>query len=153
MALDRLVLLESYERANAVLWYVSAKTELATHGHLQQALQTNKLVAVPYCEGDSLRLFKLKDWTELERGAFGILEPKEELRSLPQKCVSIEDIDFVVVPGVRFDRNGHRLGHGQGYYDRLLASRKASTVLCGVCFESQLATRSLANPTTFRCIG
>ncbi len=139
LALEQLVRLESYQRASAVLWYISAKSELATHVHVQQALQAKELVAVPYCDGDSLQLFKLQDWAELDRGAFGILEPKLDLRHLPQRSVSIETIDFVVVPGVRFDRSGHRLGHGQGFYDRLLASCRDSTITCGVCFESQLA--------------
>ncbi len=127
-----------FKLATSVLWYLSVRAEVATHEPLQQALAGQQQVVVPFCDGTLLKLFWLKAWSDLQPGAFGILEPKPELQADRQREVPLQAIDFAIVPGVAFDRAGHRLGHGQGYYDRLLATRKSTTLLCGVCFESQL---------------
>lgn len=49
--------------------------------------------------------------------------------------------DFVLVPGLAFSRDGHRLGRGGGFYDRLLAGRARHAVKVGVCFSLQLHDR------------
>ena len=67
---------------------------------------------------------------ELPVGAFGIRTPRGP--SHPGDA-----IDAILVPGIAFDRQGRRLGHGGGYYDRLLAETRGAVVL-GVGFECQL---------------
>ncbi len=50
--------------------------------------------------------------------------------------VDLEEIDFIIVPGLAFTTAGDRFGYGQGYYDRFLPTVSAPSV--GVCFVDQL---------------
>ena len=128
--------LAPYRSAEVVLWYVSMPSELATPPAIEAALAEGKRVAVPWCDGDDLGLWRLESVSELEPGTWGIPEPPPSRRQEPERLVAPEAIDLVVVPGLAFDRRGRRLGHGKGYYDRLLA--RSSAVRAGLCYEAQV---------------
>lgn len=67
----------------------------------------------------------------LVRGAFGIFQPPSDADEV--------DPDIVLVPLAAFDRAGHRIGYGRGYYDRTLQglrSKKKITVI-GIAFAVQ----------------
>jgi len=68
--------------------------------------------------------------SELVSGSFGIREPREDA---PQ--VTLSAIDVALVPGLAFDQAGYRIGHGKGYYDRLLADAPAALLTIGLCFK------------------
>lgn len=136
---DRLESLPEYRKAQTVLYYVDAHGEVETQAVLRTELACGKRrVGVPFCVGDELELFRLENMDELVRCAFGILEPKPELRDLPEKRMSIDQFDLVVVPGVAFDRRGGRVGHGRAYYDRLLPGVRRGTPAVGLAFECQM---------------
>jgi 5,10-methenyltetrahydrofolate synthetase len=48
------------------------------------------------------------------------------------------DIDVCYIPGLLFDKRGIRLGHGGGYYDRLLVKLSPDTPVIGLSFPWQL---------------
>lgn len=48
----------------------------------------------------------------------------------------MDDIDLILVPGLAFTDEGHRLGRGGGFYDRLLQQYFGKSI--GVCFKEQL---------------
>jgi 5-formyltetrahydrofolate cyclo-ligase len=75
---------------------------------------------------------------ELQVGMYKILEPKEELRSEEAKRIIVEELDLIMVPGVAFDRRGGRMGHGKGYYDKLLEHARRDTPLVALAFECQM---------------
>src|SRR4029079_619476 len=85
-----------------------------------------------------LQLFHLEDMHELQIGMYKILEPKTELRSVAAKRVEVEQIDPLIAAGGAFDRRGGRMGHGKGYYDKLLEHARLDTPLVALAFECQL---------------
>ena len=136
--------LAPYRSAEAVLWYVSMPAELATSPAIEAALAEGKRVVVPWCDGDDLGLWRLESVSELEPGTWGIPEPPPSRRGEPERLTAPEAIDLVVVPGLAFDRRGRRLGHGKGYYDRLLARTPA--VRAGLCYDAQVFPEVPAGP-------
>ncbi len=122
--------LSGFINADTVLVYSAVKDELDPILLAEIARGMGKQVAYPRCEGDELGLYIVKDG-HLTSGSFGLQEPDDTCRR-----IDIEDVDFAVVPGLAFDRQGGRLGRGKGYYDRLL--REASAVKAALCFNEQL---------------
>jgi len=130
--------LPEYAKADTVMFYVDVRTEVRTRHSLPAALASGKRVIVPYCVDGELELFHLADMDELSVGMYKILEPKVELRDAPGKRIDVKELDLVMVPGVAFDRRGARMGHGMGYYDKLLEHARADAPLVALAFECQL---------------
>jgi 5-formyltetrahydrofolate cyclo-ligase len=66
-----------------------------------------------------------------------VLEPRPG-----QPTADLEHCDAVVVPGVAFDRDGHRLGRGQACYDRTFPPGAAtSPLLVGFGYAFQVVDR------------
>lgn len=130
--------LPEYAAAETVMYYIDVRSEVRTRHDLADALAGNKRIVVPYCVDGFLHLFHLTDMNELAVGMYKILEPKEDLRTLPEKRVDPSELDLVMVPGVAFDRRGGRMGHGKGYYDKLLEHVRPDAPLVALAFECQL---------------
>ncbi len=135
---DRVMAMPQYQQAHCVMWYVDVRDEARTRHALPQALQSSQKIVVPYCVDGELELFYLESIDELELGMYKILEPRADLRDVAGKNVDVKELDFVMVPGVGFDRSGGRTGHGKGYYDKLLENARPDTPLVALGFECQL---------------
>lgn len=122
---NKLSNLWAYREAERVFAYVSMGTEVSTFEIIKMSLQKGKKVAVPYCVPGTreLRFYYINSLDDLESGTFGVLEPKTD------KCeIATDHSGICIVPGLAFDRSGHRLGYGKGYYDRFLNSFNGCTV-------------------------
>lgn len=129
--------LDEYQNAMNVLFYVSYNNEVETRSVIQNLLTTNaKTIIVPYTvRGEAgIKISKLRSFDQLQEAHFGILEPKEEEIAIFDK----KHIDLIIVPGTVFDRRGHRIGYGAGYYDIFLStiSKKISKV--GLAYDFQI---------------
>jgi 5-formyltetrahydrofolate cyclo-ligase len=134
----RLGELPEYQAARVVMYYVGVSSEVHTLALLTAALQQGKTVVVPYMASSRIELFRLEEVDELAPGHFNILEPRRELRTQPDRTAAAEQIELVVVPGVAFDRQGGRLGHGRGYYDELLKRLRPEVPRIALAYECQL---------------
>ena len=79
--------------------------------------------------------------SQLEDNELGFKEPREGTGSL----IDVSCCHAVVVPGLSFDKRGHRLGSGQGFYDRALKHYKGLKV--GLCFSEQISNDNLPYET------
>jgi 5-formyltetrahydrofolate cyclo-ligase len=131
--------LPEYTAAKTVMFYIDVRSEVRTRQALPDALASGKKIIVPWCNDQGeLELFHLTRMEELAVGMYKILEPKPDLRLLVEKNARPADLDLVMVPGVAFDRRGGRMGHGKGYYDKLLQHARRDTPLVALAFECQL---------------
>jgi 5-formyltetrahydrofolate cyclo-ligase len=130
--------LEEYAAAETIAWFVGVKSEVMTLPMIADALAARRRVALPWVGPDGLCLALVGSLEEVAPAPFGLLEPRDDIRQDLARQVAPDRVDFYVVPGVAFDRDGGRLGHGKAYYDRLLAQARADATLAGLCFEVQL---------------
>ena len=135
---NTLIELPQYHAAQTVMWYLDTGTELRTRHVLPAVLASEKKIVIPYCVNKELRLWLLYSLDELVPGSYGILEPPKDRWREHARHMEIVELDVIVIPGLGFDRRGHRLGHGQGYYDKLLARADPQTLLVGLCYQSQV---------------
>lgn len=133
--MERLEQLPEFQSAQRVMLYWSLPSEVETH-HFAEKWFPYKKILLPVMQGDSLVIRPFTGRTNLVERRFGVWEPRDEKGSVSEtECVP----ELVVVPGMAFDPRGGRLGHGKGFYDRLLSLSHVQTV--GVCFDFQLFDR------------
>jgi 5-formyltetrahydrofolate cyclo-ligase len=134
---EKLFNLPEFKKAKVILFYVSKGSEVKTEGMIKLALKSGKRVVVPISDVKQKKLIlsELKDFDkELEPGTFKILEPKKEFF----RPISPDNIDFIIVPGIAFDKNGNRIGYGMGFYDKFLSSLKKHIPVIGLAYEFQV---------------
>jgi 5-formyltetrahydrofolate cyclo-ligase len=125
---------DAFKAAQSVLLYAAFRSELPTDELIWVALGMGKKVLVPKVDTSNRTLSKhvIECLSELEVGYQGIPEPRTDT------CWKVEDIELIVIPGLAFDTQGHRIGYGGGYYDRLLPRVKGRRPIVALAFEEQL---------------
>lgn len=130
----RFLNLDRVRRAKTIMIYASFAREAATFPLIEALFKTGKTVSLPRCiPGNDLAAGVVSDLDQLVPGCFGILEPSATVPSIEP-----EALDLIVVPGLAFDRYGHRLGRGAGYYDRFLSRTPARTFKLGLAYDFQI---------------
>ncbi len=127
---ERVVSLEAYGRARAVLAYVNYRSEVDTRRLIERALHDGKAVFAPKVEGEEMAFYEVHSLCDLQLGYRGIYEPRQGtplaawLAAQPlrwEDCSGGQPCLLLLMPGAVFDRARHRIGYGGGYYDRYLA--------------------------------
>ena len=138
----RLIEQPAWKSARSVLLFAPLADEPNVRPLLHAALDAGKLIALPrfsdatgHYEAAVVRDME-KDFVE---GKFGILEPGPAC-----EVADLKRLDLILVPGVAFDWQGHRLGRGTGFYDRLLVEVSGKT--CGVGFDQQIISAIPVEP-------
>lgn len=118
---EHLLQLPEYRRAQSVLGYMNYGTEFASEGWIKQVLAAGKKLALPRVNRHTMQLdlYWVDDIeNQLAAGMWGIREP---IADRCERVSTLFEVEFVLLPGVAFTRDGGRLGYGGGFYDKLLA--------------------------------
>ena len=136
---EALTQLPEYRNAERIMAYADYNHEVMTDFIIEAAWRDGKEVAVPKVVGQDMVFYKLTDFAQLEKGYFGIPEPARG------EIVQWEDA-MMVMPGVAFDKENHRVGYGGGFYDRFL-EKHPQVRRVAVAFEFQMLPEVPTEPT------
>jgi 5-formyltetrahydrofolate cyclo-ligase len=133
-------------RGVTVSGFMPLKSEINPLPLLEKLSEAGAQLALPKIDGRGKPLI-MRAWqfgAPLDRGQWGIREPKPDAQEI--------DPDIVLVPLLAFDRAGHRIGYGAGYYDMTIArlrSTKPVTAI-GIAFAAQEIPTVPATPRDAR---
>lgn len=122
---------EAYRRAKTIYGYLPYNQEVRTIPMLERALAEGKRVAVPKVYGEEMRFIYMTDLSQVAKGYAGIPEP------IADGPVAQDPTALMLMPGLAFDRQGHRIGYGGGFYDKFLA-REPDHPTLALCYDFQM---------------
>ena len=122
----RVISLPAFQEAEWLFAYMDFNREVMTGELIEEAWKSGKRVAVPRVEGKDMTYYEITSFDQLKPGYFQIPEPEGCEEAVCEDA-------FLIVPGVAFDRARHRVGYGQGFYDRYL-SRHTQHTTAAVAF-------------------
>ena len=122
---------EAYQKAKTIYGYLPYNQEVRTVPMLERALKDGKKVAVPKVYGDEMKFLYLDDLNAVAKGYAGIPEP------IADEPLAQDETALVLMPGLAFDPQGHRIGYGGGFYDKFLAAEPNHPTLA-LCYEFQM---------------
>ena len=122
---------DAYRDAAAIYGYLPYNQEVRTTPMLQKALDDGKRVAVPKIFGDEMKFIWLEDLNQVAPGYSKIPEPLED------GPIADDPTALVLMPGMAFAPQGHRIGYGGGLYDRFLEQEPEHPTLA-LCYDFQM---------------
>ena len=134
----RVIDLKGLQTAKVVALYSEISKEVATGEIFTEFSRRDKILLYPRVikEGKQLIFAQVKNREDLEKGSWGIMEPRIGLEEF-----SLMQIDLIFIPGVAFDREGKRLGYGQGYYDRIAGGLRKDCIKIALVFDFQIVNK------------
>jgi 5-formyltetrahydrofolate cyclo-ligase len=126
--------------------FMSLKNEINPLPLMRKLAGQGARLALPVVAGRGKPLI-MREWVfgePLVAGVWGIREPKPE--------AAVVDPDILLVPLLAFDRAGHRIGYGAGYYDLTLTQLRARNpvIAVGLAFAAQEVAAVPATPRDAR---
>jgi len=129
--IKKLFHLAEFRKAGTILFYLPIHGEVDLKPLFSQFMLNKKFILPRVKDEKTLHLYHIHNLSETEEGSYKILEPKLHLQR-----AAASDVDLVLVPGIAFAQNGHRIGYGKGFYDRLLKKIKGPKI--GIAYDFQM---------------
>lgn len=147
---EHLLSLENVRNATMIMLYAEMGAEVITRPLIRRLLAEKKRIILPYCieKTHNFGIAEIHDIdNDLISGTSNVPEPRIELRTSFFKS----DIQLIVCPCVAFDKNGARLGRGQGYYDVFLRDLRGKIPIYALAFDCQMLSEAM--PFEYHDIG
>ena len=125
--------------ASTIASYVSYEYEPSTLEINEAFLRDGKIVVLPRINGDRL------EWVSWNGDPNQLITRKKILEPLGDVLADLSQISVVIVPALRIDQSGYRLGQGGGYYDRALPHLSAWKI--GLVYAGELNSEELPHET------
>ncbi|MCL4197502.1 MAG: 5-formyltetrahydrofolate cyclo-ligase [Phycisphaerales bacterium] len=136
LACENVSACDAFRHARTIMMYAPLAQEVDVSHIALRCFQQNRTVCLPKIDWEHRRMWPVPvnsfDDCSLVPDRHGLRVPE---RGCP---MPIEMIDLVIVPGVAFDSDGHRLGRGGGYYDRFLGQTGFGGRCMALCFDCQI---------------
>lgn len=130
---EKVTALPIFNQSDYIYAYIDCKKEVSTRQIIETAWKLGKKIAVPKVDGKKLIFYDLRSYDQLEEGGYHIPEPARG------DIVDWENA-LMIMPGVAFDKQKHRVGYGGGFYDRFLEIH-TQLVTIAVAFDFQIFDR------------
>jgi 5-formyltetrahydrofolate cyclo-ligase len=133
--LEKLLENKFYKNSKVIFTYVSFGGEVDTLKFIERALTDGKTICVPkvISKKEGMEAYKINSLNDLEKGFYGILEPKGNA-----ELIDPSEIDMIIMPGVAFDKTNGRIGYGGGFYDRFLRRVSPDTGKIALSYAFQI---------------
>ena len=120
------------ESATTIASYVSYEFEPSTDEINEAFLRSGKVLLLPRINGDQL------EWVRWDGDPANLVTKKKISEPVGRALTDLSQIQAIVVPALRIDQSGFRLGQGGGYYDRALVHLKAWKI--GLVYAGELSS-------------
>ena len=121
---------ELFSQSDSIFTYISFENEVDTRNIIHYSLKKEKMIGIPKISEDRISPIVFKGWDTLKKGYSGILEPQNS------DVFQFSNNTIILIPGLVFDKNGHRLGYGKGFYDRFLKNH--NEIKIGLSYSFQI---------------
>ena len=136
---ERLLESELYRQHCRICIYQAFRNEVSCDTIMYESWKCGKEVFVPVTDeqNKTMEFYKVTEQTQWRLGAYGIMEPVLEAAAEP-----LTEPALILMPGLVFDRDKHRIGYGGGYYDKYLAVHPIH-VTAALCYDFQIVSEDL----------
>jgi 5-formyltetrahydrofolate cyclo-ligase len=125
-----------YKSSTQILVYSAIRSEVNLSAFIEQAWKDGKELYFPKVDGEDMEFYRADSWEYLASGTFGVMEPVTGV----QLSRMIPFLTPILVPGVAYSKDGHRIGYGKGYYDKYLTANQKNKRLAaiGIAYAFQI---------------
>ncbi len=138
---------ELFKSAHTICTYAPTKSEIDVNLIAQTAWEQGKTVLYPRCsktEKGLMNFYACESFSDLEEGAYAILEPKSSCLLFDENMLNFPDT-LILVPALAYSDTGYRIGYGQGFYDRFLAKIPLAASM-GITLSALISQEIIIDP-------
>lgn len=134
LLLEQLSTHPAWKEAKTTLLYAPLQEEPNLLPLLKEENRVHHRFLFPRIDQDNLLLYEWQPHALWKTGPFGLREPDPQTWPL----IQLHEVDLAIIPGLAFDKKGGRLGHGRGFFDRLLSQPKCRATKLGIAWSWQM---------------